>query len=181
MYIVHFFVMEVDMRMKMFPCLALAMFGLISAPAQADINGDMAAGLPVGQVLGNAVGGNATEDNVSAAVKGMVVNGADTGEVVRVALGLGFDPESVIAGAIEGGADAAKVARAALASGIDPDKVAKYCKNAGADPQAVASAIAGVIAEGETYASSGTPGNSTTTTIPSGGGGGGGANVSPSQ
>jgi hypothetical protein len=164
--------------MKMFPCLALAMFGLISAPALADINGDMAAGLPAGQVLGNAVGGNATKDNAKAAVKGMVVNGADAGEVARVALGLGFDPESVIAGAIEGGADVAKVVRAALAYGLDPDKVAQYCKNAGADPQVVASAIAAAVSEGEAYASSGTTGQGSLSAIPSGGGGGGGGNIS---
>lgn len=166
------------MRMKMFSCLVLAMFGLISTPAIADIKGDMAAGLPVGQVLGNAVAGNATKGNVKAAVNGMVANGADAGEVVRIALGSGFDSESVIAGAIEGGADVAKVVRAALAFGLDPDKVAQYCKNAGADPQVVASAIAAAVSEGEAYASSGTTGQGSLSAIPSGGGGGGSSNIS---
>ena len=165
------------MKKALFAGIILFTMLLIQTPASANITSDMAAGLPLGQVLGNAVGPEADARAVQAAIAEMVRQGADVEALVSVALGSGFTPDDVIAGALSGGADLSAVLHAVITAGVEPRTAAVAARNAGADSDSVAAAIA---SEGMDFASSGGSGDGirTDSGIPFGGGGGGGADVS---
>lgn len=157
------------MKRASYYLIAFSLLIALSLPAFADIKSDKSKGLPIGRVLVNALGSDPTDELVKNTVKSMVGDGANVGQLIKVALSLGYDSCAVIKGAISGGGDVTVVVQSAMSGGVDSDSLAECSQDAGADPELVASAIADYNAgKGELPSA-----------IPNGGLGGGGTDISP--
>ena len=151
--------------------------------ASAGIKTDMDAGLPLGQVLGNALGDNKSDENISSAIEAMVKNGADVRSLMDIAFGSGFNGHAIVGGAIRGGGDLEAIIDEALKHGMEPSMIANYANGAGADPDRVAAILASYTSDNININNSGSEnrGFSRLGDIPYGGGGGGGKDVSKSR
>jgi hypothetical protein len=163
--------------------LILSLFISVNFPAYANIQDDMRAKLPIGQVLTNALGDSFTPARIKDVVAAIIRDGGDTKQVVRIALVSGLDADSVISGAIAGGGSLTGIFQAALDAGYSSDFIAGASSRAGASQDAISSAIATAKAGEDyyTYEADGSSGMSPATfsySIPAGGAGGGGGNVS---
>ena len=164
--------------------LVLSLFISVNFPAYANIQDDMRARLPIGQVLGNALGDSFNQAQIKDAVAAIIRNGGDIKQVVRIALGSGLDPEAVIGGAVSGGGSLAGIFQAALDAGFTSDFTSGAASRAGASQDAISSAMATAKAGEDYYTyeagqSSGMSAATFSYSIPAGGaGGGGGGNVS---
>jgi hypothetical protein len=164
--------------------LILSLFIAANFPAYANIQDDMRARLPIGQVLGNALGDSPSPAQIKDAVAAIIRDGGDTKQVVRIALGSGFDAEAVISGAIAGGGSLTGIFQAGLDAGLTSDFISGAASRAGASQEAILSAMATANAGEDLYTyeagrSSGMSAASFSYSIPAGGaGGGGGGNVS---
>ena len=156
-------------------------------PTYADVKSDMRANLPIGQVLGNALGQNPTPTQIKSVVAEVIRDGGNVRQTVNTALGSGLDAKAVIAGAVAGGGDLTDIFEAALGAGYDSDFVSRAAKSAGASDDAIASAMATAEANiggspGAGFeAAEGGFNASDVAGIPAGGAGGGGGNVSNNQ
>ncbi len=157
-------------------------------PAYATIKGDMQSHLPMGQVLGNALGQNPSRLQVKDAIAEIIKDGGNAYQVVKMALNSGLDAEAVIAGAIEGGGNLANIFQASLDAGYNGNFISKAASDAGESPDAIASAMATAEADSGNAGNPGMGGAgngnllSEGSGIPAGGaGGGGGGNVSNNQ
>ncbi len=153
-------------------------------PAYASIKGDMQKNLPMGQVLGNALGQNPSPMQVKNTIADIIKDGGNVYQVVKMALNSGLDPEAVLAGAIEGQGNLSDIFRAALDAGYNENFISKAASDAGESSDAIASAMATAEANS---GGAGNPGMETAgngpmpsggSGIPAGGAGGGGGNVS---
>ena len=166
-----------------FAGLILSLFISVNFPAYANIQDDMHARLPIGQVLGNAIGDSPSQAQIKDAVAAVIRDGGDTKQVVRIALGSGFDADAVISGAIAGGGSLTGIFQAALDAGFTSDFISRAASRAGASQDAISSAMATAKAGEDYYTyeageSSGMAGATFSYSIPAGGAGGGGGNVS---
>jgi hypothetical protein len=163
--------------------LILSLFISVNFPAFANIQEDMGAKLPIGQVLGNALGDSPSKAQIKDAVAAVIRDGGDTRQVVRIALGSGFDAEAVISGAIAGGGSLVGIFQAGLDAGLTSDFISSVASRAGASEEAILSALATANAGEDLYTyeagQSAMGAASFSYSIPAGGaGGGGGGNVS---
>ncbi len=153
-------------------------------PAYATVKADMQKHLPLGQVLGNALGHNPAPMQVKDTVAEIVKDGGSAYQAVKMALNSGLDPQTVIAGAIEGQGRLSDIFRAALDAGYNENFISRVASNAGESSDTIASAMATAQANGggagmETAGNG--PAPSDGSGIPAGGAGGGGGNVSNNQ
>ncbi|MHB8174565.1 MAG: hypothetical protein ACYDFU_08935 [Nitrospirota bacterium] len=154
-------------------------------PAYATIKGDMQEKLPIGQVLGNALGSNPTPARIKDAVAEVIKDGGNASQVVKIALSSGLDADAVISGAIAGGGSLTDIFQAALDAGFTADFISGVAGRTGASQDDIASAMATAEANAGNSGNEGmeAAGNrnlpSEFSGIPAGGaGGGGGGNVS---
>ncbi|MGC2424888.1 MAG: hypothetical protein WA666_11120, partial [Nitrospirota bacterium] len=150
--------------------------------ASAGIKTDMDAGLPLGQVLGNALRVNRSDENVSSAIEAMVKNGSDVMALMDIAFGSGLNGRAIVRGAIRGGGNLETIIDVTLKHGMNPYTIANCCKESGANPERVAAMLAGYTSD-DTYMNNNSSNCSgfLTLPIPVGGGGGGGGDVSRSR
>ena len=121
-----------------FASLVLSLLIFINLPAYATTQ----ANLPMGQVLGNALGSNPTPDQVKANIAAIVKNGGDAKEAVKTALDSGLSAEAVIAGAIAGGGNLPGIFQTALEAGLSGSCILKAASQVCASPDKIASAMA---------------------------------------
>lgn len=163
--------------------LIISLFISVNFSAYANIQDDMHARLPIGQVLGNALGDSPDQARIKDAVAAIIRDGGDTKQVVRIALGSGLDADAVISGAIAGGGSLTGIFQAALDAGFTSDFISRAAGRAGASQDAISSAMATAKAGEDYYTyeageSSGMTAAAFSYSIPAGGAGGGGGNIS---
>jgi len=104
-----------------------------------DAERDIAAGVPVADVLNQAAGAGMTIDEM---VTAAVSAGVDPATVAYTAIQEGYTAEAVVTSAIANGAELDNVVAAAITAGGDASAVASGATQAGASPDAVATSLA---------------------------------------
>lgn len=110
-----------------------------------DMARDLAAGIPLGEILDRAVMSGMTIEEAVAAV---LDSGASPSAVVYTAVTEGYPANEVVTSAIMSGAPLALVMSSALAGGADKQLVIAGAVDAGVPPTAVASTLSAVLANG---------------------------------
>lgn len=150
-----------------------------------DIARDLAAGLPLGDVLDRAVESGMGIDD---AVAGTLNAGASPSAVVYTAIVEGYPVHTVVQAAVENGAPLTLVVSAAIGAGGDRSLVITGATDAGVPPAAVANAVAAATGMplnggwgGTLTNGNGLPSVIPTPSMPIGGGGGATPSTQPSS
>ena len=167
---------------------ALIIFLQFSVIAKADVASDIAAGVPLPQIIQKSAlcAGMTLEKAIIAIIKG----GVEPEAVVYTAITERYPVNIVVMAAIKSGSSLDSVVKGAIGAGAKPETVSAAAVKAGADPSAVADAIArhsALRAGGLGYSPPPTAAPAAFPAVPAGvitgggpiGGGGGGAPASP--